>query len=116
MSKRTRLVIITGLSILLLGVIFSFGWLNSPLFDNWAKNQYFGKISAVKNDLIIIIDKKNNEKNIILDEKTRIMTGFRSVSREQLVPNASVIVVGKSDPEGNIHAKVIRIFNPKNWR
>jgi len=116
MSKRTRLVVITGLSILLFGVIFSFGWLNSPLFNNWATNQYFGKISTVKNDLIIIIDKKNTEKNIILDEKTKIMMSFRSVGREQLIPNASIIVVGESDTKGNIHAKVIRIFNPKNRR
>jgi hypothetical protein len=111
--KHLHFTIPVIIVLVIIGIFSTIVWFRSPLFGQWAKNQYFGEVVEIREDSLTLRGKNNATKKIFYDTKTRIMKGSHVVSRTELFVNKPVIVIAEPDSTGELHAKAIRIFTPK---
>ena len=86
---------------------------NSPLFgqDNFPNgNGAIGKIIKIELPTIIVQDKNNLEKVILIDTNTQIQEMRGNVATGDLKIDDFVVVIGTPNPQGQIEAKFIRVM------
>ena len=77
-------------------------------YFKWATEQYFGKITEIKENGFVIKTDENFEKNILTNQDTEIRKG-RKAWVGKLQTGDLVIVVGLTDRDGFIEADVVRV-------
>jgi len=75
----------------------------------------FGKIIKIEDKAIIINDKDEVEKIILVDEKTIINFQRDNIKFSDLKVDDMVVVIGEPDSNGRIKAKLIRILPPMSF-
>lgn len=69
-----------------------------------------GKIVSVSLSTIVVADRSNVEKIITVSNETKIRRFQDEVGFENLIPGTLVVVLGSPNNQGQIDAKLIRIF------
>jgi hypothetical protein len=86
---------------------------NHPILgrDNFPNaNGAIGKIIKIELPTIIVQDKDNTEKVILLKGDTKIQEGRESVTASDLKVNDFVVVIGTPNDQGQVEAKLIRVM------
>ena len=86
---------------------------SGPLFgqDNFPNgNGAIGKIIKIELPTIIVQDKNNLEKVILIDTNTQIQEMRGNVATGDLKIDDFVVVIGTPNPQGQIEAKFIRVM------
>lgn len=99
------------LSAFILNAIMLTAGYKTGFFHRWAEEQYFGRVTEISENGFLIVDEKNNEKPVLIKKDTRIRMGREFATKEDLLVNNYVIVVGSQNNQGQVEARVIRIFN-----
>jgi hypothetical protein len=69
-----------------------------------------GRIIKIELPTIIVEDKDNTEKVVLISDTTQIRKMREVVKKEDLTLDTSVVVIGSPDAEGQIEARLIRIL------
>lgn len=69
-----------------------------------------GKIIKIELPTIIVQDKDNTEKVILIKDDTKIQKMMSEVKTSDLLVNDFVVIIGSPNTEGQIEAKLIRIM------
>ena len=69
-----------------------------------------GKIIKVEYPNIVVLDKDQTEKVVIIKDDTNILERKDQVTKESLAVDQFIIVIGNPNPQGQIEAKLIRIM------
>jgi len=69
-----------------------------------------GKIIKVEYPNIVVLDKDQTEKVVIINDDTNILERKEKVAKESLVVDKFIIVIGDPNDQGQIEAKLIRII------
>lgn len=88
-------------------------WRNFPQGEFINAHGVFGSIIQINGDMIIAKDKNNTEKTVLVSDKTIIQRGRETVKLSDLKTDENIVVIGSPNENGQIEAKVIRIF-PEN--
>ncbi|MFZ1019877.1 MAG: hypothetical protein WAN61_02720 [Minisyncoccia bacterium] len=84
---------------------------NHPLFDNFPNaGGAIGKIIKIELPTMIVQDKDNTEKVILLNNDTQIQKMQAKISENDLASGDFVVVIGTPNPQGQIEAKFIRVM------
>jgi hypothetical protein len=70
----------------------------------------FGTIVKVQLPTMIVADKDNTEKVILITDQTVIRKMRENATQADLVPDAFVVVIGSPNTDGQIQAQLIRIL------
>ena len=72
-----------------------------------------GKIIKIQLPTIIVLDEKDNtEKVVLLDDKIQIRRGRDSLTKDELKIDDHVVIIGTPNSSGQIEAKLIRLLPP----
>jgi len=71
----------------------------------------FGSIISVDNNTVIMKGQDNIEKTVIVSTSTTIAVGREVVQLNSLKADDKVVVIGAPNEQGQIEAKIIRLFN-----
>lgn len=119
--KNLKRVILVCLS--LFGIIFVINTLfftigfKTESFGRWSQDQYAGKIVELHPNYFVIETKKQAEtKTISINKDTVIMLGRGKVMHDELLIGRYVVVFGSQNQEQTIEARMIRIFDGKNFK
>jgi len=88
-------------------------WQRFPAGDFINGHGSFGEIIEMKDNCFVIKDSENVEKIIVTDENTTIIKG-RKIIKDGLKVGDRVVVIGTPNDEGQIKAKLIRVFDQEN--
>ena len=69
-----------------------------------------GKIIKIELPTIIVQDKDNTEKVVLLKDDTKILNGRQEIKSSDLKMDNFVIIIGTPNTEGQIEAKIIRVL------
>ncbi|MES2023687.1 MAG: hypothetical protein V4439_03310 [Patescibacteria group bacterium] len=69
-----------------------------------------GKIIKIQLPTLIIADKDNTEKVVLIKDDTKIINGRDEIKKEDLKVDDFVIVIGTPNAEGQVESKFIRIM------
>ena len=84
---------------------------NSPVSDNFPNaSGAIGKIIKITLPTIIVEDRNNTEKVILINDDTQIQEMREMITINNLKLNDFVVVIGSPDAQGQIEAKLIRIM------
>ncbi|MFA6353629.1 MAG: hypothetical protein WCW93_01715 [Candidatus Paceibacterota bacterium] len=86
---------------------------NRPMFgqDNFPNaNGAIGKIIKITLPTIIVQDKDNTEKVILLKDDTKIQKMMSEIKASDLIIDDFVVIIGSPNAQGQIEAKLIRIM------
>lgn len=89
---------------------------NKPPFfdDNFSRlpnpNGAIGKIIKIEYPNIVVLDKDQTEKVIIVNDATNILERKEKVTKDSLVVDKYIVVIGSPNDKGQIEAKLIRII------
>lgn len=102
----------------------NFGGPRTGFFGDWQKMPFppdfiesrgnFGQIIKINDSDIVIKGKDNTEKVIVITSQTLIEKGKNEIKKEDLKVDDYIVVIGSPNDQGQIEAKLIRIFNDKN--
>jgi len=73
----------------------------------------FGEIIKIDGNTLIVKGRKNIEKIILVSEKTVIKFGRKDIKISDLKVGDKLVIIGSPNEEGQIEAKLIRLFPPK---
>jgi len=104
----------------------NFGGPRSGFFGNWRRipllsNDFieghgaFGEIIELNDNSFVIKGRGNVEKIVITTEDTIVKKGMKTI-KDGLKVGEYVVVIGSPNKEGQIRAKLIRIFSGKKLR
>jgi hypothetical protein len=71
----------------------------------------FGEIIKINNSDFVIKGQDNVEKIILIKEDTIIEKGRETVKKDELKVGNYIVVIGSPNEQGQIEAKLIRLFN-----
>jgi hypothetical protein len=84
---------------------------NFPIFDNFPNESgAIGKIIKIELPTIIVEDKSNTEKVVLLNDDTQIQKIKENVTANDLKIDDFIVVIGAPNTQGQIEAKFIRIM------
>jgi hypothetical protein len=84
---------------------------NNPLFDNFPNaSGAIGKIIKISLPTIIVQDKDNTEKVVLINDDTKIQKIREPVTGSDLKIDDFIIVIGTPNTQGQIEAKFIRVM------
>ena len=84
---------------------------NNPLFDNFPNaSGAIGKIIKIALPTIIVQDKDNTEKVVLINDDTKIQKIKELVTPNDLTIDDFIVVIGNPNSQGQIEAKFIRIM------
>jgi hypothetical protein len=88
-------------------------WRNPPPLpgDFIESHGTFGEIIKVNDSDFVIKGRDNIEKLIIIKEDTVIEKGKITIKKDELKVGNQVVIIGSPNEQGQIEAKLIRIFN-----
>ncbi|MEI7688658.1 MAG: hypothetical protein WCI91_00555 [Candidatus Nomurabacteria bacterium] len=69
-----------------------------------------GKIIKVEYPNIVVLDKDQTEKVVVINDQTNILERKEKVGKENLTLDKYIIVIGSPNSSGQIEAKLIRII------
>lgn len=69
-----------------------------------------GKIIKIEYPKIVVLDKDQTEKVIIVSDSTDILERREKITKEELSIDEFIVVIGSPNEEGQIDAKLIRIM------
>jgi hypothetical protein len=98
--------------ILFLSIAFIFLFIVGSLlsFSRWENVNFFGKVISLEPTKLVIADKKQGNREILLTSKTVVHQG-RDTAQIQL--GDMVMVITKELPDGRLEAEDIRIMQDK---
>jgi uncharacterized membrane protein YkgB len=106
LKKLTR----THLTLIAVAVLFLFAFFSTFVMLRWKETEHVGIISAIDKNSFTITNPHSETRIVELTPDTQIYKGrTKDVSLE--VGN-TVLVVGKTNEQGNISAEMIRIIKP----
>ncbi len=70
----------------------------------------FGTVLKVEGDTLVIQDKDHTEKTVLISPETSIRQGRDSVALDALASSTNIVVIGEPNDQGQIQAKLIRVF------
>jgi len=76
----------------------------------------FGEIIKINDSDFVIKGQGNVEKIIIIKEDTVIEKGRMAVKKDDLKVGGQVVIIGSPNEQGQIEAKLIRIFNGEDMK
>jgi hypothetical protein len=83
----------------------------NPLFDNFPNaSGAIGKIIKIALPTIIVQDKDNTEKVVLINDDTKIQKIKELVTLNDLTIDDFIVVIGNPNSQGQIEAKFIRIM------
>jgi len=85
-------------------------WRRFPAGDFISGHGAFGEIIEIKDNGFVIKGRENVEKVIITNESTTITKG-RETIKDGLKVGDRVVIIGSPNDQGQIEAKIIRVFN-----
>lgn len=85
-------------------------WQRFPAGDFISGHGAFGEIIEMKDNGFVIKGRENVEKVIVTDEETTITKG-RETIKDGLKVGDRVVIIGTPNEEGQIEAKLIRVFD-----
>jgi hypothetical protein len=84
---------------------------SGPLFDNFPNaSGAIGKIIKISLPTIIVQDKDNTEKVVLINDDTRIQKIKELVTLNDLAVDDFIVVIGTPNAQGQIEAKFIRVM------
>lgn len=98
------------LAVFAFSAVSLFVGIRTGYFRLWAEQQYFGRISELHANSLIITNQDGREREVLITEGTQIRKGRQMIEKDLLVVGKHVIVVGPTNEMKQIEAKVIRIF------
>jgi len=90
-------------------------WRQLPPFpgDFIESHGTFGQIIKIEGDTLVIKGRGDVEKVFLVTEKTIIQSGRKDIRISDLKVDDQVVIIGSPNEEGQIEAKLIRVFPPK---
>ncbi len=85
-------------------------WRKFPADDFISGHGAFGEIIEIKDNGFVINGRENVEKVVIINQKTTIIKG-RETIKDGLKVGDRVVIIGSPNDEGQIEAKLIRVFD-----
>ncbi|MFA6446948.1 MAG: hypothetical protein WCW31_01680 [Patescibacteria group bacterium] len=77
--------------------------------DYMSAHGIFGQV--LENDgNVLIINSKNGERTVMVSRDTAIRRGNTQIMPDDIGPNSQAVIIGSTDEQGQIQAKLIRIF------
>jgi len=95
-------------------VMFIIG-MRTNYLNRWSEGQYFGEITEIHGENIVIQGRNNEKKTVLVTGKTVIKKGRETV-KDNLKMGDRIIVFGQLDSEGNIDSELIRIFDKEDMK
>ncbi len=71
----------------------------------------FGEIIEINDSDFVIKDRGDIEKVVLIDEDTVIKDKMENIKKDELKVGKYIVVIGSPNEQGQIQAKLIRIFN-----
>lgn len=85
-------------------------WRGFPRGDFIESHGTFGEIIKINDSDLVIKGQGDMEKIILISEKTTVEKGRDTIKKEELKVGDRVVVIGSPNEQGQIEAKLIRIF------
>lgn len=86
-------------------------WRSFPNRDFIEGHGAFGEIIELKDTGFVVKGRGDVEKIIITSEETTVKKGGETVEKSSLEVGDRVVIIGSPNEEGQIEAKLIRVFN-----
>ena len=86
-------------------------WRMPPFGDFIESHGVFGEIIKINDNDLVIKGRENIERIVVVNEKTAIKDGFKDIKISDLKVGQVIVVIGSPNDQGQIEAKLIRIFN-----
>lgn len=87
------------------------GWRDFAKEDFMEGHGIFGEIIKLNDKDFVIKSKKGTENIILLTQDTMVKKGIEGIEKGDLKVGDSVVVIGSPNEQGQIEAKLIRIFD-----
>jgi hypothetical protein len=88
-------------------------WRMPPFGDFIEGHGTFGEIIKIEGNNLIVRGRENIEKIVLVNEKTIIKFGFKDIKISDLKVGDMIVIIGSPNEQGQIEAKLIRVFPPK---
>ena len=90
------------------------GWLQPPPPGPGFMDAHgtVGKVVKIDGDTIVMQGQDNVEKTVVTSTSTLIRMNEKTLNVSDLKPDERIVVLGNPNPQGQIEAKFIRVFNP----
>jgi hypothetical protein len=90
-------------------------WRQLPPFpgDFLESHGTFGEIIKIEGNNLVVKGRENIEKIILVQENTSIKSGFKDIKISDLKVGDMIVIIGSPNEQGQIEAKLIRVFPPK---
>jgi hypothetical protein len=90
-------------------------WRNPPPFpgDFIESHGTFGEIIKIDGNTLVVKGRENIEKIVLVQENTSIKSGFKDIKISDLKVGDMIVIIGSPNEQGQIEAKLIRVFPPK---
>ncbi len=89
-------------------------WRSFPRGDFIEGHGAFGEIIQISDTDLVVKGRGDVEKVIITTEDTAIQKGRETIKKKELKIGDQIVIIGSPNEEGQIEAKLIRIFNGEN--
>jgi len=73
----------------------------------------FGEIIKINGNTLVVKGRENIEKIVLVQENTSIKSGFKDIKISDLKVGDMIVIIGSPNEQGQIEAKLIRVFPPK---
>jgi len=88
-------------------------WRMPPFSDFIEGHGTVGEIIKIEGNNLIVKGRENIEKIVLVNEKTVIKSGFKDIKISDLKVGDMIVIIGSPNEQGQIEAKLIRVFPPK---
>jgi hypothetical protein len=88
-------------------------WRMPPFGDFIEGHGTFGEIIKIEGNNLVVKGRENIEKIVSVNEKTVIKSGFKDIKISDLKVGDMIVIIGSPNEQGQIEAKLIRVFPPK---
>ncbi len=85
-------------------------WRNFPKGDFIESRGTFGEIIKINDSDLVIKGQGDMEKIVLISEKTTVEKGKETIKKDELKVGDRIVVIGSPNEQGQIEAKLIRIF------
>lgn len=89
---------------------------NLPERDFINGHGIFGPVLKIDDKILMIKDKDNTEKTVIVSDQTIIQKGRLSIKISDIKVDDKITVIGSPNEQGQIEAKFIRMFGSENLK
>ena len=91
-------------------------WRNSPRGEFINAHGVFGSIVKIDGNTVITKGRDDVEKTVLVSENTLIQKGRETATLSDLKADDNVVIIGSPNDQGQIEAKIIRVFNGETMK